>query len=112
MHGTFAEHTSRGIMKDFYTRSKELLESNDLNTVMVLSKEFNISVKTVSTRIITYYCKTVIKIIRKLGTPTKEECDFLLLTSTDLNDFKKKAGFTSTSVYFKGFLIKYFGVSN
>lgn len=112
MYGTFAKHTSRGIMKDFYTRSKELLESNDLNTVMVLSKEFNTSVKTASTRIKTYYGKTVREIIREQRTPTKEECDFLLLTSTDLNDFKKKAGFTSTSVYFKGLFDKYYGVSN
>ena len=99
-------------MKDFYTRSIELIESNDVNTVMILSKEFNTSVKTANTRFKTYFGKTVRELIRDRCTPSKEECDFLLMTSVDVNDFKTKAGFTNTPAYFKGLFDRYYGVSN
>lgn len=112
MYGTFTKHTNKGIMKDFYTRSIELIESNDVNTVMILSKEFNTSVKTANTRFKTYFGKTVRELIRDRCTPSKEECDFLLMTSVDVNDFKTKAGFTNTPAYFKGLFDRYYGVSN
>ena len=112
MYGTFTKHTNKGIMKDFYTRSIELIESNDVNTVMILSKEFNTSVKTANTRFKTYFGKTARELIRDRCTPSKEECDFLLMTSVDVNDFKTKAGFTNTPAYFKGLFDRYYGVSN
>lgn len=98
-------------MKDFYTRTKELLESNDLNTVKILAAEFGISLSSAHKRVKSYFGETVQEIIRKQRTPTKEECDFLLVTTNSVEEFKSEANLENNSIYFKGLFDKYYGVS-
>ena len=98
-------------MKDFYTRAVELKEELNPNAVMILAKEFGVSVSTANNRFSGYFGKTMREHIRDTVVPSKEQCDLLVAISADVNEFKELSGMSKHPQLFKGLFDRYYGTS-